>query len=70
MGMDKMVCRVSMVLVIIGALNMGIVGVMDMNVINMLLGDGSMLAKVVHILVGLAGLYMIYMMIVHKKCMG
>lgn len=41
-------------LVIVGALNWGLVGLFDVNLVSSLLGDGSMSEKVVYILVGLS----------------
>lgn len=64
-------CSVSMVariLVIIGAINWGLVGVgmlmsKDWNVVGMLLGSGTV-AAIVYILVGVAGVMKIF----HCKC--
>ncbi|MGB4966428.1 MAG: DUF378 domain-containing protein [Microgenomates group bacterium] len=41
-------------LVIVGALNWGLVGLFDVNLVASLLGAGSMSEKVVYILVGLS----------------
>jgi uncharacterized membrane protein YuzA (DUF378 family) len=46
------------VLVVIGALNWGIVGLFDTNVVEEILGTGTA-ADVVYVLVGLAGLAMV-----------
>lgn len=51
------------VLVIVGALNWGLVGFFDYNLVDELLGAGSMGAKVVYDLVGLSALYMIFTMV-------
>lgn len=51
---------IALVLVIIGALNWGLVAVGVGNVVELLLGAG-MVAKVIYGLVGLAGLYTIYL---------
>lgn len=57
----------SLVLVIVGALNWGLVGLgsfadQELNVVNMLLGGvaGGQVEALVYLLVGLAGLYQIY----------
>jgi uncharacterized protein len=55
---------VAMVLVVIGALNWGLVGLLDLNVVESL---GMTLAKIVYILVGLSGLYMLYAWYGKKK---
>lgn len=46
-------------LVIIGALNWGLIGLLDLNLVNNLLGASPILERVVYILVGLSGLYLI-----------
>ena len=50
------VCKLVGLLVIIGALNWGLIGALNMNVVNQLLGAMPMVEKVVYILVGIAGL--------------
>lgn len=52
---------VAWVLVIIGGLNWGLVGLMDLDLVAALFGAGTVLAQIVYVLVGLAALYMIYM---------
>jgi len=51
---------VAIVLVIIGAVNIGLVGVASYDVLGKVLGSISWLAMLVNILIGLAGLYLIY----------
>lgn len=46
-----------MVLLLIGGLNWGLVGVFNYNLVTSLLGDASMMTKVVYILVGVCALY-------------
>lgn len=46
------------VLVVVGAVNWGLVGLADLNVVNMLLGSMGMIEKVVYILVGASGVYL------------
>lgn len=48
-----------MVLVIVGGLNWGLVGAFDFNLVDSLFGEGSALARIVYVLVGLSALYMI-----------
>ncbi len=47
---------IACILVIIGALNWGLVGAFDFNLVTMLCGEASMLGRVVYILIGVAGL--------------
>ena len=51
---------VAIVLVIVGAINWGLVGIASFNLVEALFGAGSTLTGLVYDLVGLAGLYMIY----------
>jgi len=51
---------IAFVLVIVGAVNWGLVGVLDLDLVDTLLGSIAWLATAVYVLVGLAGLYLIY----------
>jgi len=55
---------VTWVLVVVGALNWGLVGFFNYNLVTMLFG---MLAPWVYDLVGLSGLYVLYKMFTMKK---
>lgn len=52
-----MVGYVALILLIIGGLNWGLVGVFGFDLVAALLGAGTMLARVVYIVVGLAAIY-------------
>ena len=43
------------ILVVVGALNWGLVGLLDLNVVSTVLGSVAGLEKIVYILVGLSG---------------
>jgi len=51
---------IALILVIIGAINWGLVGLFSLNVVDAVIGSVSWLATTVYVLVGLAGLWMIY----------
>ncbi len=51
------VSHVAWGLVLIGALNWGLVGIFDFNLVNWLLGNWPMVERVVYILVGIAAVY-------------
>ncbi len=51
---------VALVLVIVGGLNWGLVGLLNLDLVAAIFGAGSLLAQIVYILVGLAALYTIY----------
>ena len=48
------------ILVIVGAINWGLVGLFSFDLVNVIFGSISWLATLVYVLVGLAGLYMLY----------
>lgn len=48
---------------VVGALNWGLVGLMDLNVVESVLGAGSVLTKAIYLVVGVAGVYKAYMMV-------
>lgn len=50
---------IAWVLVIIGGLNWGLVGLLDFNLVSMLLGDMTMASRIVYDLVGLGAVYLI-----------
>jgi uncharacterized membrane protein YuzA (DUF378 family) len=50
---------IALVLVLIGALNWGFVGVVDLNLVEKLLGH-SLITKLVYVLVGLSAVYVLY----------
>jgi uncharacterized membrane protein YuzA (DUF378 family) len=51
--------KAAMALVIIGALNWGLVGALNMNLVEKLLGAWPMVERIVYVLVGLSGLAML-----------
>jgi uncharacterized protein len=53
----KHINLLAMVLLLIGGLNWGLVGIFNYNLVTSLLGDTSMMTKVVYGLVGLCALY-------------
>ena len=51
---------VGTLLVVVGALNWGLWGFLNLNVVEMLLGGWPTVVRVVYILVGVAGLWLLY----------
>ena len=52
----KVIDTIALVLIIIGAINWGLVGIFNFNLVEYLFGDESMLTRIVYILVLLSGL--------------
>ena len=51
---------IALALVIIGALNWGLIGLLDFNLVDSLFGVDSFLSSFIYSLVGLSGLYSFY----------
>lgn len=49
----------ALTLTIIGAINWGLIGFFNFNLVSFLFGSTSWLSRIIYILVGLCGLYMI-----------
>lgn len=60
-----MITIIAMILTIIGALNWLLVGVFNFNLVTFIFG-ASVFTAIVYILVGLAGIWLIYYLIKHK----
>ena len=52
---------IALVLVVIGGLNWGLVGLADYNLVDMIFGSGSMLARLIYIVVGLSAVYVAWL---------
>lgn len=48
--------KVALVLVIIGAINWGLVGLFDFNLVETLFGTENVITKIIYVLVGIAGI--------------
>ncbi|MBR3898160.1 MAG: DUF378 domain-containing protein [Bacilli bacterium] len=48
--------KICLVLTIVGALNWGLIGLLDFNLVATIFGSGSILEKLIYILVGIAGI--------------
>ncbi|MDO8583071.1 MAG: DUF378 domain-containing protein [bacterium] len=64
---DKMIATIAGWLVVIGAVTIGIEGLANIKILDSILGVDSMLKKIADILIGIAGLWMGYKMLMGKK---
>lgn len=55
----KVLDYVILALVIIGAINWGLIGFFDINLVGILFGSKTMLSRIIYAIVGIAGLYAI-----------
>jgi uncharacterized protein len=58
---------IALILVIVGALNWGLVGFFNFDLVYALFSSVMIIAKIVYCLVGLAGLYMVFIMAKLKR---
>ena len=54
--MKKLLCKISALLIVIGAINWGLVGLFDFNLVHTIFKTMPILEKASYILIGLAGL--------------
>ncbi|MBQ7659652.1 MAG: DUF378 domain-containing protein [Alphaproteobacteria bacterium] len=52
--------KIALWLSIIGALNWGLIGLFNFNLVSLIFGDMSLLSRIVYILVGLSAIWLIY----------
>lgn len=52
----KTLKKICLVLVIIGAINWGLVGLFDINLVSTLFGIDNIVTRIVYVLVGIAGI--------------
>ena len=65
----KAVDVLALVLVIVGALNWGLVGAFQFNLVTALFGQ-TILASIVFVLVGIAGIYLVARLSMSQKQLG
>jgi len=57
----------AMILSIIGGINWGLIGALNFNLVGGILGSGSVITRLIYVLVGLAGVYLISMLVKMSK---
>lgn len=60
----KMLHMAAFLLAMVGALNWGLIGLLDLNLVNVLLGSWPTVEKLVFVLVGVSA---VYMLVTHKE---
>lgn len=58
---------IASLLAIIGALNWGLIGLFDFNLVEAIFGDMTTLSRIVYTLVGLSGLYMLFRLLAGRS---
>ena len=55
----KVIAKIALVLVIIGAINWGLVGIFNFNLVETIFGVMSIVSRIIYILVGISGIWAI-----------
>ena len=55
----KVIDTIALVLLIIGAINWGLVGIFNFNLVDAIFGAMSVISRIIYILVGISGLWAI-----------
>jgi len=65
----KVIKWIMTLLIVVGAINWGLVGIADLNVVNAIFGSVAWLETTIYILVGLSGLWGITLLFSKKQSM-
>lgn len=57
--MSKTLDYIALVVVFIGALNWGLIGLFRLDLVRLIFGDMSLISRIVYVLVGICGLYLL-----------
>ena len=57
--------KICLVLTIIGAIVWGVIGLFDVNIVDMIFGIGSIMSRIIYTLVGIAGIINIGLLFNH-----
>ena len=53
----KVIDKIALVLIIIGAINWGLIGFFDFNLVDSIFGSMSIISRIIYALVGISGLW-------------
>lgn len=59
--------KIALIFTIIGAINWGLIGLFDVNLVTTIFGVGTILTKLVYIIVGIAGIINIGLFMMHLE---
>ena len=57
--MSKSIDYTALTLVIVGAVNWGLIGIFKLDLVNLLFGNMTWISRIVYTLVGISGLYLL-----------
>ena len=55
----KLIDKIALVLVVIGAINWGLIGFFNFNLVSTIFGDMTVISRIIYALVGISGLWSI-----------
>ena len=61
----EMVQKILLVITIIGAVNWGLIGIMDFDLVAFIFGEGALFTRIIYTLVGICGLVNIGILLAH-----
>ncbi len=53
----KIIDKIALLLIIIGAINWGLVGLFNFNLVDTIFGTATLISRIIYILVGISGLW-------------
>lgn len=53
----KVIDKIALVLIIIGAINWGLIGIFNFNLVEAIFGDMTLISRIIYGLVGISGLW-------------
>ena len=59
----KVIDKIALVLIIIGAINWGLIGLFDFNLVATIFGDTTIISRIIYGLVGLSGVWEIKLLL-------
>ena len=60
----KIIDKIALALIIIGAINWGLVGLFNFNLVDTIFGAMSVISRIIYVLVGISGLWAIRLLFV------
>jgi len=63
----RIIDKIALALIVIGAINWGLIGLFRFNLVELLFGDMTVLARIVYSLVGISGLWGIKLLLDDEK---
>lgn len=55
----KIIDKIALILIVIGAINWGLIGLFNFNLVAMIFGDMTIMARIIYGLVGISGIWRI-----------